>query len=163
MSKPEKTLTREEILRTIAENLQMASARVSVHPSPKGRETVAIQASVTKAATFSGAGVNMPNHAKTAIIFLDVTVGTGTSPTLDVTLEMQDPTGTDWKQFAAFSQKTAAVTSPSFIVVGLGVLAAEISGEDTVANIMLPGKIRAVATIGGTTPSFTYSVTAVVI
>lgn len=156
MTEPKETLTPKEEKLTIA-------ARTGYQPTPKGRENVAIQASVAKAATFTGAGVNMPNHAKTAIIFLDVTVGTGTSPTLDVTLEMQDPTGTDWVEFAAFTQATAAITTPQFIVVGLGVLAAEIANEDTIVNMMLPGIIRAVATIGGTTPNFTYSVTAVVI
>jgi len=150
-------------LAALIKKLVHRGAITRVHTTPKGRETVAIQASVTKTSTFTGSGVDMPNHAKMAILYLDVTAASGTSPTLDVTIEMQDPTGTDYVEFTAFAQKTAALTAPAFIVVGLGAVAASITNEDDVAAVMLPQKIRAKATIGGTTPSFTYSVTAVVI
>lgn len=156
----EETTENEEIIEPLRKG-----ASITTHSTPKGRETVALQASVTKTSTFTGTAVNMPNHAKSAIAFLDVSAASGTSPTLDVTLEMQDPVGTDYVEIGAFTQVTAALTAPQFLVIGLGAdAAASVKGEEDDSILMiLPMKLRAKATIGGTTPSFTYSVTLIVI
>lgn len=122
------------------------------------KRIISIQDSIAKAATFTGAAVNLP-HCSKGIFYLDVTVGTGTSPTLDVTLEMLDPVGGDWVEFAAFTQVTGALTAPQHIPIGLGLAATGQASEDELVPMMVPLHVRAKATIGGTTPNFTYSVT----
>lgn len=73
------------------------------------------------------------------IAFLNVTAASGTSPTLDITIQ-DSPDGTVWTNHpsGAFTQTTAT-----------GVKRLEIP---RVGN-----HVRAVVTVGGTTPSFTFS------
>lgn len=70
---------------------------------------------------------------------LDVTAASGTAPTLTVLIE-DTIDGTNWNTVGSFTQKTA------------------VSRE--VVNITIPfsDRLRASWTIGGTTPSFTFSV-----
>jgi hypothetical protein len=79
---------------------------------------------------------------KEAVAFLDVTASSGTSPTLDVKLQTQDPVSLKWFDVAelTFAQKTGVA-----------------SEMKTKANL-LGNKLRCVYTLGGTTPSFTFSV-----
>ncbi len=83
---------------------------------------------------FTGYGV-----ASTLRAQLDVTAASGTTPTLDVVIE-DTLDGTNWNILASFGQKTAP-------------------GREVV-NVSTPfaNRIRARWTIGGTTPSFTFSV-----
>lgn len=80
---------------------------------------------------------------KEAIFFLDVTAVSGTTPTLDVKIKTKDPVSGKWFDLVAFTQATA-VTSEMKAVSGL-----------------LGSQISVFYTIGGTTPSFTFSVGAV--
>jgi hypothetical protein len=70
---------------------------------------------------------------------LDVTAASGTSPTLNVVIE-DTLDGTNWNVVATFAQRTAA-------------------GREVV-NVTSPfaNRLRARWTLGGTTPSFTFSV-----
>lgn len=70
---------------------------------------------------------------------LDVTAASGTSPTLDVTIQGQDSSGS-WFDLVSYTQAT-------------GVTAA------TKAVPLAGRKVRAKWTVGGTSPSFTFSVT----
>lgn len=72
---------------------------------------------------------------------LDVTAASGTTPTLDVVIE-DSLDGTNWNTVGTFTQKTTTGRQ----VVNL---------ELPVSNVL-----RARWTIGGTTPSFTFSVVA---
>lgn len=76
--------------------------------------------------------------AKTLRAQLDVTAASGTTPTLDVVIE-DSLDGTNWNTIGTFSQKTA------------------VSRE--VINITIPfaSRVRVRWTVGGTTPSFTFS------
>lgn len=80
--------------------------------------------------------------SNTLRIQLDVTAASGTSPTLDVVVE-DTLDGTNFNTIATFAQKTAA-------------------GREVV-NVTVPfaKRLRVRWTIGGTTPSFTFSVVAV--
>jgi hypothetical protein len=71
---------------------------------------------------------------------LTVSAASGTTPTLDVTLETSID-GTDWDTVAAFAQKTAA-------------------GSDKHVFGPLGDQCRWKWTIGGTTPSFTFAIAA---
>jgi len=77
---------------------------------------------------------------KEAVFFLDVTAVSGTAPTLDVKIKTKDPVSGKWFDLAAFTQATD-VTSEMKAVSGL-----------------LGSQIAVFYTIGGTTPSFTFSV-----
>lgn len=81
--------------------------------------------------------------ASTLRLQLDVTAASGTTPTLDVVVE-DTLDGTNWNTVGTFAQKTAA-------------------GREVV-NVTTPfaDRIRVRWTVGGTIPSFTFSVLCVV-
>lgn len=103
-------------------------------------DRVTVQASAAKTATNSSAALVVGNYRE-AIATLNVTAASGTTPTLDVKLQTSDDGGTTWYDLpgGVFTQRTAA-----------GAQALQITNfGDT---------LRAVSTIGGTTPSFTYAI-----
>lgn len=86
-------------------------------------------------------------------LFLDVTAAAGTTPTLDVIIERFDPASDGFVALpgAVFTQKTAASTDELTIYPTMTAAANDIVREHI-------GEVfRAVATIAGTTPSFTFS------
>lgn len=99
---------------------------------------------------FSGTSTTTTNHstvqtsAYQGVAYLNVTAASGTTPTLTVKIQGQDPvSGTWFDTGTAFAQKTT-------------------TGNERVAITALPDTtLRAVSTITGTTPSFTYTVTLV--
>lgn len=105
---------------------------------------VALQASSTQTASNNGAAVTSLAQLKELLVFLSVTAVSGTSPTLNVTIQSSDDGGTTWYNLpnGSFTQATVATTQA---------LALTTFGDT----------IRVSATIGGTSPSFTYKVTAI--
>lgn len=92
------------------------------------------------------------------LLQLNITAVSGTTPTLDVKLQWQDPI--DPAVFvdipsAAFAQKVAAGTDALLVYPGT----VEVANKK-VSNVV-GASWRVVATIGGTTPSFTFSLTQV--
>ncbi|MFZ5989392.1 MAG: hypothetical protein ACOYWZ_20035 [Bacillota bacterium] len=73
-----------------------------------------------------------------AQIFLNITAVSGTTPTLDITVEYS-PDNSEWYSHTSFSQKTA-------------------TGKDSLRLTGIGGYLRVKYTIAGTTPSFTFSV-----
>jgi len=74
--------------------------------------------------------------------FLDVTAASGTTPTLDVVIETYDPKTNKWYTIITFTQATAVTNEM----------------KEKTANL---GKRIAIKyTIGGTSPSFTFKVSA---
>lgn len=92
-------------------------------------------------ATASGAGSPVAGFEKVSqlVAQLEVTAASGTGPTLDVVLE-DSVDGTNWSTVATFAQATAAGRS--------------------VQRVSTPftNRLRARHTVGGTVPSFTFSV-----
>jgi len=86
-------------------------------------------------------------NGRVLVCYLDVTAVSGTSPTLDVKIQESDD-GSTWTDIdgGSFSQFTS-------------------TGQEYKVMLMSRSKdrIRAVATIGGTSPSFTFKVEAVAI
>lgn len=80
---------------------------------------------------------------KEALFFLDVTDVAGTSPTLDVAIKTKDPISGKWFDLVSFAQVTA------------------ISSEMKAVNGLIGSQIAAFYTIAGDTPSFTFSLGAV--
>lgn len=118
---------------------------------------VTIFASAARTATANGSvattsGRSLPitednvGFTRHAMVFLDITAVSGTSPTLDFTLEGRTSGSDAWMTLTASSAWTQATAA--------GEQVRRYEGP-------LPPEIRGVATIGGTTPSFTFSVRAV--
>ena len=94
------------------------------------------------ARTATGTGTAFDAARATALeVTLAVTAASGTTPTLDLALQTSVDGGTTWQTVKAFSQKTGTTTD-------VGVFGP------------LGSKLRWSWTIGGTTPSFTFTVTA---
>ena len=122
-------------------------------PSPN-TETVVIAAG-TRTVTLTGEDCAHLGSAR-AILFLNITAASGTVPTLDVKIQAKCQTAGIYIDIpgAAFGQKIAAGTD--MLVIAMGVTA---SANKAVSHPM-PAQYRAVCTVGGTTPSFTFSLTA---
>lgn len=101
--------------------------------------SVTLQSSVTKTATFNSASVEIGDQS-TARLDLVVSAASGTTPTLDVKLQTSVD-GSTWVDVASFAQQTTTTAGVHKVFTGLDRF------------------VRIVATIGGTTPSFTYAVT----
>lgn len=88
--------------------------------------------------TANGSSVALGDRG-TVRLLLNVTAASGTTPTLDVSIQTSYD-GTTWRAVAAFAQKTTVSNERK-----------SFTGIDRY--------IRAVYTVGGTTPSFTFTVT----
>jgi len=117
--------------------------------------SITIFPSDTRTAT-ENSGDKKNHQWRGARFHLDVTAASGTTPTLDVKLQAKDPISGKYFDIpgAVFTQKTGVITDDLTVYPGI----AETANE-TVSDI-IPQVFRAVATIGGTTPSFTFSLAA---
>lgn len=100
-------------------------------------DTITLKASGAQTVSTVGATTAANEHAA-ARLTLAVTASSGTTPTLDVVVETSAD-GTTWRSLGAFAQKTGVASERK-----------SFAGCDSF--------IRYNATVGGTTPSFTYSV-----
>lgn len=101
--------------------------------------TVTLLASAARTATASAAGVAGFAAANNLVVQLEVTAASGTLPTLD--LVMQDTVdGTNWNTVSTFTQATGTTR--------------EVKRVDT----PFTDTLRVTFVIGGTNPSFTFSV-----
>ena len=98
-----------------------------------------------RSATANGPAVDILDYEGHAAAILQSAAGTGTTPTLDVKLQGSSDGSTGWADIAsaAFAQVTNAASSRQ--IVKFNASAAK-------------RYIRAVATVGGTTPSFACAV-----
>lgn len=100
-----------------------------------------VTASVQSAVIFVGA-------FKELQVYLDAANVSGTTPTLDVKIEVS-PNGTDWFQIAAFTQVTT-VASKQVLTLGSGFTTQGFGNQ-----------VRANITTGGTSPNYTVGITAI--
>lgn len=107
---------------------------------------IALFPTAARTASADGSGVDIRDYVGKLKIILDAAAGTGTTPTLDVKLqESADNTTFNDIAGAVFTQ---VITAASLQSIGVSVDPAK-------------RYIRAVATIAGGTPSFSFSVNAV--
>jgi hypothetical protein len=108
--------------------------------------------SAARTATVNGSDVNNWRH-RGVRLWLDITVVSGTTPTLDVKVQSKDHISGKYVDIpsAAFVQKTATGSDDLLVYPGVAETA-----NRSVSDV-LPKTFRVVATIGGTTPSFTFS------
>ena len=108
--------------------------------APDRPRTDADVASAARTATGTGTAFDV-GSAESLEAVLTVSAASGTTPTLDVSLETSIDGGTTWSTVGSFAQKTA-------------------NGSEGKVFGPLGDKCRWKWTIGGTTPSFTFAVDA---
>ena len=96
-------------------------------------------------------------NARGLDLIVDVTAVSGTTPTLTVALQGKDPASGKYYTILASASITAVGTTVLHVYPGL------VAAANSAANAVLPRTWNVVATIGGTTPSFTFSIGASVI
>lgn len=109
--------------------------------SVSNSKEIEVLPSASRTVSGNSTTIDVGNY-KEAIVFLDVTVVSGTTPTLDVNFQTQDSVSGKWFDITdlTFTQKTG------------------VANEMKAKVNLLGSKIRCVYTIGGTTPSFDFSV-----
>lgn len=106
------------------------------------KESTLVASITATASSDSGELTEQFVDADSMRVQLEVTAASGTTPTLDVTIE-DSLDGTNWNTIGTFAQKTGTGTE--------------------VINITTPfaRRLRVKHVVGGTTPSFTFNVKAV--
>lgn len=127
-------------------------------------KTQTIVSSAARTATGNSGALELPLADCYAFI-LDTAAGTGTSPTMDVAVQVTVDDGTTWYTAYRFAQATTAAAIRRLNVQGMlgrgeaGTEAAiAATGGALNANTVLTRKYRILWTIGGTNPSFTFAV-----
>ena len=107
---------------------------------------VELAPAASRTSTLTGTGIDVLEYEGVALVLLNASAGTGTSPTLDVKLQHSDDDSTyEDVNSGAFSQVTDAAETAGVKVMKLNV-------SD------LKRYLRIVGTIAGTTPSFDFGV-----
>lgn len=121
----------------------------------RARGNTAVTAEVSSAKVASGNSAAVTNHsARGAVFFINVSAVSGTTPTLAVRVQMQDPVGSGWVDIPG--AVTASITGVS--LVALAVYPGATVAANAAVSYPLPRNYRLAWTIGGTSPSFTFSV-----
>lgn len=124
-------------------------------PLPNRRSTG--HASAARTTSGNSATLNVPGDCVGVHIVLDITAASGTTPTLDVRVQRFDYLSQKWIDLpsAAFAQKTGTGTDDLVIYPGVAETANR-SVSDVIGK-----EIRLAWTIGGTTPSFTFTLSCI--
>lgn len=110
-------------------------------------EFVNFHATATRTATGSATGVDMQQYDGDFVLILDSAAGTGTTPTLAVTVEHSDALGSGYTAISGAAFTAVATTASAQKLV--------ISKDEAKRYV------RVTYTLGGTNPSFTFSVNGV--
>lgn len=111
-------------------------------------------------ATANSGAIDFPADLDGGVFILEHGTGTGTTPTLDVAIQVTTDDGTTWFSMYRFAQVTTTAGTRRIIASFRRVAeaAAEAVVADTggalAANCPISKKIRILATIGGTSPSY---------
>jgi hypothetical protein len=110
-------------------------------------DLVNFHATAARTATGSATGVDVQAYDGDLVLVLDSAAGTGTTPTLAVTVEHSDALGSGYTAItgAAFTTVTTTASQQKLVI-----------SKDEAKRY-----VRVTYTIGGSTPSFTFSVNAV--
>lgn len=105
-----------------------------------------LAAAARRTATLTGTGIDVLHYEGVALILLNASAGTGTTPTLDVKLQHSDDNTT-------FADVTSgAFTQVTEVGGTAGVQVKKVNVSD------LKRYLRVIGTIAGTTPSFDFGV-----
>lgn len=107
---------------------------------------------------------NLPTDLHSGVFIVDCPTVTGTTPTLDLAIEISPDDGTTYYTAFRFAQITAAAVrrlAVKFVAVDAGSEAsipADPSGGALATGCVITEKMRVRWNIGGTSPSFTFAV-----
>lgn len=109
----------------------------------------------TTATTASGTSDSLSNAvARGVMVFVNVTAASGSSPTLVVKLQAQDPASGTWFDITDVATASITGTGASLLTIYPGLTVAANSKID----MPVPRTFRVAWTLGGSSPSFTFSV-----
>lgn len=113
-----------------------------------------VAASAARTTTGNSDALTKPAGARGVYLMLNITAASGTTPTLDVTVERYDHVSNSWIAIpgAALAQKTTTGADDLIIYPGIAETA-----NRSVSDALLE-ELRVVWTIAGTTPSFTFTI-----
>lgn len=121
--------------------------------------------SAARTTTSNSGNIEFPVDAEDISFILSSAAGTGTSPTLDVAIQVTPDNGTTYFTVERFAQVTSSIVKDAINMTRKrhhGEAASYLNIADTggslVNNVALSRKIRILWTIGGTNPSFTFGV-----
>lgn len=110
----------------------------------------------SRTANFTGSEFEMPSDCRGAIFYIKTSAVSGTTPTCVIKFQQRDPLSGDWIDIEGATTASITTAVNTTLEVYPGVVAA----TNRKVNGLLGKTIRAVGTIGGTTPSFTISIAA---
>jgi hypothetical protein len=120
----------------------------------RGNVNAVVETSAARTAT--GTGTTQTNfNARGALIWVNVTAVTGTTPTMTVRVQWSPDGGTTWLDLDTTNAQTASITATGASV--LRVYPGIATTANASLNMVLPRTWRLAWTIGGTTPSFTFA------
>lgn len=112
-----------------------------------------LNAMILTAASANANGTDITNPSgRSAVVVIDITAITGTTPTCVVTVQGKDPISGKYYTILASASLTATGTTVLRIDPSLTAAA------NLVAADLMPAEFRVIATIGGTTPAVTATV-----
>ncbi len=123
-------------------------------------EVIRASAAATTSSTSDVLG-NLDRVSK-LIIQVKTTASSGTSPTLNVYVQIQLPNGTDYMDIGSFTQFTGTANHYMAIVSGGNSTAVVTDGTltaGTILNVPFPQYWRIKWVVAGTSPSFTLAIT----
>lgn len=131
-------------------------------------QEVVLAASAARTTTAAGDTIEFPN-CENVTFWLSSGAGTGSTPTLDVALQVTIDSGTTWVTIGRWAQVTSAAVGGGITMTSgraegeaAAYITSALTGGSLVNNTVLSRKVRAYWTIGGTGPSFTFTVVALV-
>jgi hypothetical protein len=110
-------------------------------------QLTAFHPTAARTATGNGTGIDVQTMDGDMFLVLDSAAGSGTTPTLDIKVQSSDTSGGTYADIAGatFTQVTTTASQQAI----------------TISKDEAKRYIRVVYTVGGTSPSFTFSVNAV--
>jgi hypothetical protein len=116
--------------------------------------SISVEASSAKTANGNSAAAIVNFNAKGVKLFLNISAVSGTSPTLVLKVQEQDPVSAAWFDLAGATTAALSISGLTKLEIYPGIPAvANVSVNNALARVW-----RLVWTITGTTPSFTFSV-----
>jgi len=124
--------------------------------SPLTVAGVSVEASSAKTASGNSAAAITNASGNGAVFLINVSAVSGTTPTMTVKLQVQDTVSASWADIPG--AVTASLTAAGLVM--LTVCPGITEAANSKVSFPLPRTYRLAWTIGGTTPSFTFSVSA---
>ena len=120
------------------------------------RNNLSVAVDTSSARTASGNGVTFTNHNGRSVTFwLNVTAVSGTTPTMTARLQWSLDNGATWLDADTTNLQTVSIAGTGNFLLSVGPNLPVVANRS--ANQMAPRLMRLAWTIGGTTPSFTFT------